>query len=76
MSKIIYSKYSNERDDRFKIRTSILQDELGNKKVKKTPLSKESNEHVKNIIWIINCYQNSMKDPKYQSIDVVWRKIV
>ena len=49
MSKIIYSKYSNERDDRFKIRTSILQDELGNKKVKKTPLSKESNEHVKNI---------------------------
>ena len=49
MNKIIYSKYSNERDDRFKIRTSILEDKLGNRKVEKFALSKESKSHIENI---------------------------
>ena len=48
MSQIIFSKYSNERDRRFAIRTDILeQDEK--RWVTKTPLYPEGKEHISNM---------------------------
>lgn len=49
MNKIIYSKYSNERADRFKIRTDILEDLNGKNYVQKTALTEEANNHIDDI---------------------------
>lgn len=49
MKNIIYSKYSNERADWFKIRTDILENENGQKYVQKIALTKEANNHIDNI---------------------------
>lgn len=49
MKNVIYSKYSNDRADMFKIRTSILEDEEGNRYVQKFPLTKEAEKHIDNI---------------------------
>ncbi len=42
----IYSKYSNDRVDEFKIRTDIVIDRAGRKLVKKFPLTAKAREHV------------------------------
>ena len=42
----IYSKYSNDRVDEFKIRTDIAIDRAGRKIIKKFPLTKAAKEHV------------------------------
>lgn len=52
MKKVIYSKFSNERDKKFNIRTDILCDEEGNKYVVKAPTNVESQEHVANLLKI------------------------
>lgn len=49
MERIIYSKYSNERDDEFKIRTSIAKDERDNLILYKTPLTEKAKNHVNNM---------------------------
>lgn len=49
MKNIIYSKYSNERAEKFKIRTDILEDLDGKKYVQKVPLTKEASIHIDNI---------------------------
>ncbi|PBH14860.1 hypothetical protein BGV19_05630 [Clostridioides difficile] len=49
MSKIIYSKYSNERNKKFQIRTSILQNDDGKKIVKKLAIVDESKKHIDDI---------------------------
>ncbi|MBE6089737.1 MAG: glycosyltransferase [Clostridium beijerinckii] len=49
MKNIIYSKYSNERADQFKIRTDIVEDLEGKKYVHKIPLTKEARIHLENI---------------------------
>ena len=75
MRKIIYSKYSNERSDKFKIRTDILEDDQGQRFVKKTPLTQEAQKHMNNMynsykllselykdsnIYICKCYKKQM----------------
>ena len=47
--KLIFSKYSDSRDNEYKIRTSILIDKRGNKKVEKIPLNKKSINHIEKI---------------------------
>ncbi len=42
----IYSKYSNDRVDEFKIRTDIAIDRAGRKIIKKFPLTEAAREHV------------------------------
>ncbi|MBQ3798242.1 MAG: class I SAM-dependent methyltransferase [Butyrivibrio sp.] len=42
----IYSKYSNDRVDEFKIRTDIAIDRAGRKMIRKVPLTEAAKEHV------------------------------
>ena len=49
MRKIVYVKYSNERDDRFKIKTVIEQDENGARYVKKYALTEAAKTHIEDI---------------------------
>lgn len=49
MKNIIYSKYSNERANKFKIRTDILEDLDGNRFVQKVALTPEAQAHIDNI---------------------------
>lgn len=46
MEKIIYSKHSNERQRRYRIRTDIYQDSSGNRRVVKSAVTKESKPHI------------------------------
>lgn len=46
MSRMIYTKYSLDRVDRFKIRTDIVVDKNGSKTVEKIALTDSANEHL------------------------------
>lgn len=63
MKKIIYCKYSNERDKKFQIRTDILINENGEKFVNKTPLNIYASKHIEgiynNYIALNEVYKNS-----------------
>lgn len=50
MSEIIFSKFSNERAVDFNIRTEIVEDESGKKKVHKIPMESESYSHLEKMI--------------------------
>lgn len=45
--KVLYSKYSNERRDEFRIRTDIIKKSNGERIVKKSPMSKKAIGHIK-----------------------------
>ena len=64
MKKIIYSKYSNERADQFKIRTDILEDLEGIKFVHKTALTSEAQSHINNIYTNYNLLSKQYKNSK------------
>ena len=49
VKELIYSKYSNERDVKFQIRTDIVKNEHGDKFVHKIALNTESIKHIENI---------------------------
>lgn len=55
MKEIIYSKYANDRNDAYKIRTDIVQDENGKRFARKTPLTEKCNGHINAM------YQNYLK---------------
>lgn len=46
---VIYSKYSNERDQRFRIRTDILEYQDGSRAVRKTAADPQAKEHIASI---------------------------
>lgn len=46
MRKIVYIKYSNERDDKFKIKTVIEQDDFGKRYVKKYAMTDAATAHI------------------------------
>lgn len=52
MLKVIYSKFSNDRNPAYAIRTNILMDEAGRKYVQKVPMSEHSVVHIEQM------YQN------------------
>ena len=49
MEKLIYSKFSNERDSRYAIETSIVIDEAQKQWVVKRPMSADGKQHFENI---------------------------
>lgn len=49
MKQVIFSKFSNERADAFKIRTDILRDEAGNMYVRKVADTEQAKAHIANI---------------------------
>jgi hypothetical protein len=61
---IIYSKYSNERAERFQIRTDILEDENGKKYVQKKAFTYEANTHINNIYINYKLLLEAYKDSK------------
>jgi hypothetical protein len=65
MDRIIYSKYSNDRADRFKIRTDICKNGQGEWSVRKHPLCKAAISHVTNIYKIYEALQE-----KYCDMDI------
>lgn len=58
MNKIIYSKCSNERDEKFSLKTLIYEDEKGKRKVEKSPDTKLA---VKHVMQIYQWYQQLEK---------------
>lgn len=64
MRNIIYSKYSNERADKFKIRTDIVEDFSAKKYVQKIALTKEGIEHINNIYMNYNLLCKTYKDSR------------
>lgn len=52
MERTIYSKYSNERAKRFGIRTDIVTDESGEKKVYKYALNEAAEDHIRHIAHV------------------------
>lgn len=44
-----YARYSNDRAESFRIRTEILRDKEGCKTVRKYPLTKEAEAHVRHM---------------------------
>ncbi len=66
METIIYSKFSNERSDEFKIRTDILINSLGNKIVMKSPLTKEAYRHIDNIFLYYNLLSEMYNNSKIE----------
>ena len=74
MKQIIYSKYSNERDAKFQIRTDILKNENGDRYVHKIALNTESIKHIDNIntsyLLLTELYKDSkISVPKCTRID-------
>lgn len=55
---IKYAKYSNDRAPEYRIRTEIWRDKEGGKQVKKQPLCKEAEEHVRGMAL---AYENLKK---------------
>lgn len=47
---ILFTKYSNERNSKFAIRTQIICDENGKKRVVKSPLTEDASDHVKKLL--------------------------
>ncbi|MGG7151231.1 hypothetical protein ACQPUR_11340 [Clostridium neonatale] len=62
MKNIIYSKYSNERAQNFKIRTDIIKKLDGSKIVEKKALTKESETHLNNIYRYHDLLADVFKD--------------
>lgn len=67
MKEVLFTKYSNERDPRFSIRTSIIEDSKKNKKyVEKTAVTKEAEEHIQNMLVAYEKLSEYYKDTDIQ----------
>lgn len=65
MEKIIYSKFSDERGKAFRVRTDIIQNEVGEKSVLKTAMTPEASGHIEQIYkWY------SLLSSKYKDTDI------
>lgn len=62
MDRIIFSKYSNDRADEFKIRTDICEAEQGKRFVRKHPLKEASKKHVRNLYQIYTLLTEKYRD--------------
>ena len=62
MERTVYSKYSNERAKRFCIRTDIVMDDAGEKKVYKHALTPEARTHIAQIVTFCQRLNEAYKD--------------
>lgn len=78
MNKAIFTKYSTERDDKFKIVTTIKEDEEGNKWVEKRAVHKRAKPHIESLSQkykeLTEYYKNTLIQPA--SCDVFGSKAV
>lgn len=49
MFEVVFSKYSNQRSSKYQIRTDILEDELGNRRINKKAMTMEAQHHIQHI---------------------------
>ena len=66
MKRIIYSKYSNDRNDKFNIRTDILCDENNQKSVIKTATNMESQAHIDNLVKWSQILRDKFEDSIFE----------
>lgn len=62
MDKLIYTKYSTDRDERYAIRTDRLIDDKGNEIIKKIALFDEGIEHLQNMVAMSHKLQKRYGD--------------
>lgn len=63
--KVIYSKYSNERIEKFQIRTDIIKEIQGKKLVKKYPMHTKAEKHISNIYDLYIEFQSRYKNKPF-----------
>lgn len=62
MNEMIYNKYSNERAPQFNIRTEIVEDEQGRRKVYKYPTQDESRQHIEQMYHFYQIFSEKYVD--------------
>ena len=64
--RVIYSKYSNERNEAFRIRTDIVEDAQGRRTVKKYPMHRNAEKHIKKIYDMYCRLEENNQNPSIQ----------
>lgn len=64
MKKVIFSKYSNDRNTNYAIRTDILKDENGNKYIYKSGTTAGGKEHIKHMYMMYTGLDEMFKNTK------------
>ena len=59
---ILYTKYSNERSPKFRIRTDILKTEDGSRKIRKVAAGKEAAAHIDRIYRLYGLLEQDLKE--------------
>ena len=71
-SKVVYSKYSNERVNCFQIRTDIIKDISGDFFVCKTPLNETAKTHIQNIYKMYKVLKANNTDEQLKYNKCLW----
>lgn len=66
MQKVIFTKYSNDRNERFKIHTDILEDEQGRRYVRKVGMSDLSKRHLETMHEMSGRLQNLCAGTRFE----------
>lgn len=69
MDKIIYSKHSNERDEKFSIKTFIYENEKGVRRVEKRADTKAAKKHIEQI-----CQSYSLLQEQYKNTNITMNR--
>ena len=73
MAKTIFSKYSNERRRELQIRTDIVQEEDGTRRVRKYALLPEGKENIARIVRMYGELSEAFCDPKVSFCESIWK---
>ncbi len=73
MAKTIFSKYSNERRRELQIRTDIVQEEDGTRRVRKYALLPEGKENIARIVRMYGELSEAFGDPKVSFCESIWK---
>ncbi len=65
MERVIFSKYSNDRNDNYKIHTDILEDEQGKRYVRKAGASEGGKKHILHMYETALKLQDMYKDTRF-----------
>lgn len=65
MEKIIYVKYSNDRNDDYKIKTQIVEDEEENRSVIKSSMSEKGKQHIQSIYGHYKVFQQMFEGTRF-----------
>lgn len=65
MKKIVFTKYSNDRNADYRIRTDILEDEQKNRYVQKRNIEEQGREHIENMYRNFERLQEQFQDTRF-----------